>query len=194
MADRTIGELPNAAGLTRGSLFVTENQGRAESTSGADVADFVEGIAKPFADAAAGSADRAAALRESIELDYEAINGARDAAEASAETARQYSGKPPVIGEKGTWETWDAEAGAYADTGKPSRGEKGDQGPEGPEGKQGVQGPAGPAGPQGPEGKQGPMGPAGGRDQCERDDGGRGAGEVPEIHRPLESERSQDEA
>ncbi len=74
-------------------------------------------------DAAAGSATAAA--------------GSATEAEKSAETARQYSGNPPVIGADGNWQTWDAEAGAYASTGKPARGEKGDRGEQGPPGKDG---------------------------------------------------------
>ena len=58
-------------------------------------------------------------------------------AEKSAETARQYSGNPPVIGADGNWQTWDAENGVYASTGKPARGEKGDRGEQGPPGKDG---------------------------------------------------------
>lgn len=52
-------------------------------------------------------------------------------AAASAETAQQYSGNPPQIGEDGTWETWDAESGAYTGTNKPSRGVQGEHGEPG---------------------------------------------------------------
>ena len=54
-------------------------------------------------------------------------------AEKSAETAKQYSGKPPII-QSGTWWTWNADAQAYTDTGEPSRGEKGDKGEKGDDG------------------------------------------------------------
>ncbi len=84
-------------------------------------------------------------------------------AQAMAETATQYSGKPPVIRNK-TWWTWNASAGLYADTGQPARGEAGlagAQGPEGSQGPQGVTGPQGPAGPQGAQGEAGPSGPPG---------------------------------
>lgn len=43
-------------------------------------------------------------------------------AAAQAEAAVE---KMPSIGENGNWHAWDAEAGAYVDTGKPSRGEDG---------------------------------------------------------------------
>ena len=181
MADKAIGELPKAAGLDRESLFVTENRGRAESTSGADIQSFVEGAAKPFTDAAAKSADAAA-------------RSAQDAADISA--------KPPVIRGRNWW-TWDTEKGAYADsglaagvsmevgtvtTGEPGtgarvvnrgtandlvldftipQGEKGDTGPQGakgdtgPTGPQGLKGDTGGVGPQGPKGDAGPAGPQG---------------------------------
>ena len=56
MADKTIGELPRASGLTRESLFVTENGGRAESASGADIEALVERFAGPYVAAAEESA------------------------------------------------------------------------------------------------------------------------------------------
>lgn len=60
MADKTIGELPRASGLTRESLFVTENGGRAESASGADIEALVERFAGPYVAAAEESAKDAA--------------------------------------------------------------------------------------------------------------------------------------
>ena len=91
-------------------------------------------------------------------------------AAAQAEAAVE---KMPSIGENGNWHAWDAAAGEYVDTGKPSRGVQGEQGIQGVPGPQGIQGergltgergPAGetgPAGERGLQGIQGPVGPAG---------------------------------
>lgn len=70
----------------------------------------------------------------------------------------------PQISDNETWLLWDAEAGAYADSGQPTRGatgETGDTGPTGPKGPKGDKGDKGETGPQGPVGPEGPAGPAG---------------------------------
>lgn len=76
-------------------------------------------------------------------------------AAAQAEAAVE---KMPSIGENGNWYAWDAAAGAYVDTGKPSRGE---EGPQGPKGDTGGDGPAGATGPQGAKGEKGDKGDTG---------------------------------
>ena len=108
-------------------------------------------------------------------------------AAAQAEAAVE---KMPSIGENGNWHAWDANAGEYVDTGKPSRGERGERGEQGVQGIQGipgqqgipgerglpgergergeqglpgVQGVPGPAGPAGERGLPGERGPAGER-------------------------------
>lgn len=53
-----------------------------------------------------------------------ATEKAQEAA-TSASKAEQYSGNPPTIGEDGNWQTWDADAGEYTPTDKPSRGDQG---------------------------------------------------------------------
>ena len=82
------------------------------------------------------------------------VGGVLDAA-AQAEAAVE---KMPSIGENGNWYAWDAAAGTYVDTGKPSRGEVG---PEGPQGEVGPQGPKGETGPQGTKGDKGDNGATG---------------------------------
>ena len=102
--------------------------------------------------------------------------GACEASSAKADAAASHQ---PRIGGAGTWEVWDAAAGAYADAGvsaqgpKGGKGEQGDQGAAGPRGEQGPKGDAGEpgatgaTGPQGPQGlkgdtgEPGPAGPAG---------------------------------
>lgn len=127
--------------------------------------------------------DAAAAAEALAETQQAAQNAA-----ASAETAKQYAGKPPVI-ENGTWHIWNAATHTYTDTLLPARGETGATGAtggvwypavdengtltyakldtetppgpyniRGPQGAQGVQGPAGPAGTIGPQGPRGIQG------------------------------------
>lgn len=84
-------------------------------------------------------------------------------AAAQAEEAVE---KMPSIGENGNWFAWDAAAGAYVDTGKPSRGEQGIQGergetgPAGSPGRDGVDGQAGSDGAPGKDGQPGADGKA----------------------------------
>lgn len=97
-------------------------------------------------------------------------------AKRAAEGADAAASHQPRIGGAGTWETWDAAAGVYADTGVAAqgpRGDKGEQGAQGAAGPRGEQGPkgdagepgatgaTGPAGPQGPAGEKGATGAAG---------------------------------
>lgn len=60
----------------------------------------------------------------------ERVTKAKDEAVAAAETAQQYSGKPPII-QNGTWWIWDAESKSYMDTGEAAQGPSGPQGPAG---------------------------------------------------------------
>lgn len=88
-------------------------------------------------------------------------------AKRAAEGADAAASHQPRIGGAGTWEVWDAAAGAYADTGVSAQGPKGDkgeqgaQGTAGPRGEQGPKGDAGEPGATGATGPQGPQGPAG---------------------------------
>lgn len=67
----------------------------------------------------------------------------------------------PAIGGNGNWLAWNDEAGAYEDTGAPSRGAVGPQGPTGLTGPQGPTGPTGPRGERGEKGDRGDQGPRG---------------------------------
>lgn len=71
---------------------------------------------------------------------------------------------PQINEETGKWQVWDAQGGAYVDTGTDAqgpRGETGATGAQGPQGEQGPQGIQGAQGPQGETGATGPQGPAG---------------------------------
>ena len=106
MADKTIGELPGIAGLYDDSLIPVEQQGVASKITGEQFADFAREAAAQdvqraidAADAAEKSkaeakseanrskteADRAAELRESIEVEYDALHQAVEDAEAHAD-------------------------------------------------------------------------------------------------------------
>lgn len=132
MADRTtggltavteapIGELPGIADLYDDTLLPVEQQGEARHMTGrqwkkyaqASVESYV-GSAQDAAKAAAGSASAAARSAAA------AAESAEDAA-GSARSAKEYSGKPPVI-QNGTWWTWNAETQNYVDTGEAARG------------------------------------------------------------------------
>lgn len=90
--------------------------------------------------------------------EFEAVKADAERATRAADEAASHQ---PRIGGSGTRETWDAAAGAYADTGTRAQGPQGERGDAGPQGPQGVQGETGPEGPQGPQGETGPQGEQG---------------------------------
>jgi|GEM_PF-6271692 len=93
--------------------------------------------------------------------EFEAVKA--DAARATR-AADEAASHQPRIGGDGTWEVWDAAAGAYADAGVSAQGPKGDkgeQGAQGTAGPRGEQGPKGDAGEPGATGATGPQGPQG---------------------------------
>lgn len=103
MADKTIGQLPSIPDLYDDSLIPVEQQGVASKMTGKQFADFArESVvvevqraadAADKANAAVGKAkseaDRAEELRQSIEIDYDALHEAVQAAEDSAGSAAQ---------------------------------------------------------------------------------------------------------
>lgn len=118
----------------------------AAAATSAEDADEDRKAADESAEAADESAQAAAQSNRSATASasaaaQSALSSAEDAAAAAAaaSSAKQYSGKPPII-QGGTWWTWDATAGKYKDTGKPAQGETG------PQGAEGIQGPPGPPG------------------------------------------------
>ena len=96
--------------------------------------------------------------------EFEAVKADAERATRAADEAASHQ---PRIGGDGTWEVWDAAAGAYADAGVSAQGPKGDkgeqgaQGTAGPRGEQGPKGDAGEPGATGATGPAGPQGPAG---------------------------------
>jgi len=88
-----------------------------------DAQNAADQAAKDKTDAEAAKAaslaaqDAAQKAQAAAEASNTAAAGKAAEAAASAATAQQYSGKPPIV-QGGTWWTWDAEAGEYQDTGK----------------------------------------------------------------------------
>ena len=121
MADSTIGELPVAAHLDDASLLVVEQQSEARSIQGALVRQFAEAATDEHVKAAQEAAEHAgqsaqAAANSASEAAQRAIEAA-----GSAQSAQQYSGKPPKI-QNGTWWIWNASTQQYEDTGEAVRG------------------------------------------------------------------------
>lgn len=93
--------------------------------------------------------------------EFEAVKADAERATRAADEAASHQ---PRIGGDGTWEVWDAAAGAYADAGVSAQGPKGDkgeQGDQGAAGPQGEKGDTGAVGPQGPKGEPGAPGEPG---------------------------------
>lgn len=132
----------SAVGTTHAYIEVREGETLVETT------DSFACKVLECADMDAEQAEEAAPLI--VEL-RDAVASAKRAAEG-ADAAASHQ---PRIGGSGTWETWDAAAGAYADTGVSAQGPKGDKG------EQGAQGTAGPRGEQGPKGDAGEKGATG---------------------------------
>lgn len=127
--DKTIGELPVASSLDDDSLLVVEQQSEARSIKGQLVKQFAKQSVSQYvtqaqqqAQAAANSATQAAqSATNAATSEVNAEKSAEDAA-ASAKTAQEYSGKPPII-QNDTWWTWDADEQKYVDTGESARGD-----------------------------------------------------------------------
>ena len=91
----------------------------------------------------------------------EAVNKAKDDAEAAAERAEEAQTHGPIIGEDGNWWLWAADLGQYVYTGVSAYGPQGEQGPQGEPGQKGEKGDTGEQGPAGPQGEPGPKGDTG---------------------------------
>lgn len=145
MADKTIGDLPQAATVQDDSLIPVEQQGAAMHMTGAQFKAFARGSVQEYV----------------------------TEAQTAANEAKQAVLRAPQVGDNGNWYVYDHTAAAYVDTGVPAtgpegptgpqgiqgeKGETGETGPQGPQGEQGIQGETGPQGEQGIQGEQGPQG------------------------------------
>ena len=90
MADKTIGSLPAAPDLYDDSLLAVEQQGQAVKLTGAQIKGFARQGVSQYVQAAQDAASEA----------LEAVGKVGDSvaqAQTAAQTAQEYSGKPPVI-------------------------------------------------------------------------------------------------
>lgn len=151
MPDLTIGQLPPASSVSDAALFVLEQNGTAQSATGAQwkgyaqaaVAEYVEG-AQESAEAAAASAQAA----QNAQQGAEAAQAEAEAAQTGAETAEKAIEDMTVSSET-------LPPGNQATVSKSVVGGSFNLFFGIPQGIQGVQGPAGPQGIQGPQGPQG---------------------------------------
>jgi len=102
---------------------------------------------------------RAATAQSCVDAAAAASSAAQAAERAAAASVNQ-----PKLSEDGSWMVWDADTGAYVDTGlsavgpEGKQGETGQQGRQGEKGEKGEKGDPGEQGPQGIQGEQGPQG------------------------------------
>lgn len=122
-----------------------------EIREGETLVETTDSFACKVLDCADMDAEQAAEVSPLVVELQDAVAEAKRAAEG-ADAAASHQ---PRIGGSGTWEVWDAAAGAYVDTGVAAQGPKGDKG------EQGAQGAAGPRGEQGPKGDAGEKGAPG---------------------------------
>lgn len=121
MADKTIGELPQAQQVLDTSLLAVEQGGQAMKMTGAQFKEFAKQSVQQYMQAASDSADAAANSATAAKNSADASATSAAAAAKSEQEAKEYSGKPPII-QDGRWWTWNATQQKYIDTGKTARG------------------------------------------------------------------------
>ena len=119
--EAAIGDLPGIADLYDDTLLPVEQQGEARKMTGGQWKGYAQASTKAYVEGAAQSAQNAAGSAAAAASSAAAAAGSASDAAGSAHTAKQYSGKPPVI-QEGYWYTWDAETGDYKPTGEAARG------------------------------------------------------------------------
>lgn len=177
MADKTIDQLPVSTGLDDSSLLVVQQDGQANSITGALVKSFAREAAAASAQEAANSAGDAKAAQEETERARDQANAAKEEAEQSAsdasfsaDEAEQARLAIENLGVSGTTlaagsqvtvtKSTDQEGKVTLSFGIP-QGEQGIQGKKGDQGDVGPQGEKGNTGAQGPKGETGATGPQG---------------------------------
>lgn len=147
-------EIYDEEGYSLAASKMVVEVGRGVDVDGERPGDYVPELDRLKAELAriAEEAESAESERAS---EFEAVKAEAERATRAADEAASHQ---PRIGGSGTWETWDAAAGAYADTGVAAQGPQGERGEQGPNGDTGERGPQGDTGPQGPQGPQGPKG------------------------------------
>ncbi len=119
--EATIGSLPDISDLYDDTLIPVEQQGEARHMTGAQWKKYAQAGVQDYVERAHSAADRAAdSAAEALKSEEKAALSAADAA-GSAQSAREYSGNPPVI-QDGRWWTWNSITKEYEDTGEAARG------------------------------------------------------------------------
>lgn len=121
MPDLTIGQLPAAPSVSDAALFVIEQQGVAQSVTGAQWKAYAQQATAAQVQAAQDAATQAGESAQAAANSASEAAQSATAAAGSAQSAQQYSGKPPQI-QNGTWWIWNATTQQYEDTGEAVRG------------------------------------------------------------------------
>lgn len=156
-------EIYDEEGYSLAASKMVVEVGRGVDVDGERPSDYVSELDRLKAEFAR-IAEEAKGFETERASEFEAVKADAERATRAADEAASHQ---PRIGGDGTWEVWDAAAGAYADAGVSAQGPKGDkgeqgaQGTAGPRGEQGPKGDAGEPGATGATGPQGPQGPAG---------------------------------
>lgn len=120
VTEAAIGDLPGIADLYDDTLLPVEQQGEARHMTGAQWKRYAQAGVSQYVEGAHEAAERAAGSAQ------DAAGSAKDA-EDSALSAKEYSGKPPII-QNGTWWTWNASTTQYEDSGEAAQGDPGRDG------------------------------------------------------------------
>lgn len=144
-------EIYDEEGYSLAASKMVVEVGRGVDVDGERPSDYVSELDRLKAEFAR-IAEEAKGFETERASEFEAVKADAERATRAADEAASHQ---PRIGGDGTWEVWDAAAGAYADAGVSAQGPKGDKG------EQGAQGTAGPRGEQGPKGETGATGPQG---------------------------------
>lgn len=151
MADLTIGQLPAASSVSDAALFVLEQNGTAQSATGAQWKGYAQAAVASQVSAAQASAQAAASSAQAAQ----AAQAAAQIAQAGAQAAQQSAETAEQAIENMTVSSATLSSDSPATVVKSASGDsfnlffgipKGPQGIQGPQGPQGIQGPPGPQG------------------------------------------------
>ena len=151
MPDLTIGQLPAASSVSDSALFVLEQNGTAQSATGAQWKGYAQGAVAPQVSAAQTSAQAAASSAKAAQ----AAQSAAQTAQAGAQAARQGAEAAEQAIEDMTVSSETLPPDSQATVVKSAVGKSFNLFFGIPRGPQGIQGPQGPQGIQGPQGPQG---------------------------------------
>lgn len=141
-------EIYDEEGYSLAAIKMVVEVGRGVDVDGERPSDYVPELDRLKAEFAR-IAEEAKGFETERASEFEAVKADAERATRAADEAASHQ---PRIGGDGTWEVWDAAAGAYADTGVSAQGPKGETGATGPQGPAGAKGDKGDAGAPGKDG------------------------------------------